>query len=95
MDTTQVIKRPILTEKATNQTKNNLYTFEIHVDASKHQVTAAIERLYKVKVSGVRIMNREGKMRRVGRKMQTARLPNTKIAYIQLKEGKIDIFPQA
>lgn len=93
--TDQVILKPVLTEKATNMAKTNTYTFEVHTKANKHQITDVLEHIYKVKVDGVRIMNRKGKTRRAGRKMQTRVLPDIKLAYVTLKEGSIDLFPKA
>jgi ribosomal protein L23 len=59
------------------------------------KIADILEQLYKVKVGDIRIMNRKGKTRRAGRKMQTRVLPDIKLAYITLKEGTIDIFPKA
>lgn len=93
--TDRVILKPVLTEKATNLAKDNTYTFEVHTNANKYQIADILEQLYKVKVGDIRIMNRKGKTRRAGRKMQTRVLPDIKLAYITLKEGTIDIFPKA
>ncbi len=91
----RILLKPVLTEKATTMAKTNTYTFEVHTKANKNQISHTLEQLYKVKVDGVRIMNRKGKTRRAGRKMQTRVLPDIKIAYITLKEGTIDLFPKA
>ena len=91
----RVILKPVLTEKATNMAKSNTYTFEVHTDVNKHQITTTLESMYKVKVGSVRVMTRKGKIRRAGRKMQTRVLPEKKFAYITLKEGSIDLFPKA
>lgn len=90
-----VLIKPVLTEKATDLTKQSWYAFEIHEHASKTQAKAAIEQMFKVKVGQVRVVVRKGKIRRVGRKMVTKQMPTRKIAYVKLKEGKIDLFPQA
>lgn len=93
--TNGVILKPIQTEKATNMARTNTYTFEVDRDANKNQIAHVLEQLYKVKVSQIRVMNRKGKTRRAGRKMQTRELPDKKVAYITLKEGTIDLFPKA
>lgn len=93
--TNGVILKPILTEKATNMARTNTYTFEVHSDANKFQIAHVLEQIYKVKVGQIRVMNRKGKTRRAGRKMQTRVLPDMKVAYITLKEGTIDLFPKA
>ena len=90
-----IILKPVLTEKATNQVKNEVYTFEVHTKANKFQIAHILEQMYKVKVEGIRVMTRPGKTRRAGRKMQTRVLPQRKLAYVKLKEGTIDLFPKA
>jgi len=55
----------------------------------------AVESMFKVKVASVRISIRNGKEKRVGRKMQKVSKPDLKIAYVTVKEGTIDIFPKA
>jgi large subunit ribosomal protein L23 len=60
-----IIKSPILTEKSTfamNEQKK--YSFLVAREASKDQIKTAIERLYKVRVTGVNTQNRKGKARR-------------------------------
>lgn len=90
----QAIIRPILTEKATQLTKRKVYMFQVHRLANKHQIKEILEKLYPVKVKAVAVSMRKGKTRRVGRRMKTKKLADKKIAYITLKEGKLDIFPQ-
>jgi len=88
----RTIVRPLITEKtsAAYQTRGE-YTFEVHVDASKPQIRAAIEQLFGVKVTGVWTMNVRGKERRMGR--TTGRRPNWKKAIVTLREGDtIEIF---
>jgi large subunit ribosomal protein L23 len=95
MKTHQVIVEPLLTEKSTNLVKSNVYTFHVHEDANKNQITAVLESTYKVKIDSIRIVKRKGKVRRAGRRMNTINMPDKKIAYVHLKEGKIDLFPQS
>jgi len=88
----RTIVRPLITEKtsAAYQTRGE-YTFEVHSDASKPQIRAAIEQLFGVKVTGVWTMNVRGKERRMGR--TTGRRPNWKKAIVTLREGDtIEIF---
>ncbi len=89
-----IIIRPVLTEKATNLTKGKTYMFEVSVKANKHQVKTALERLYDVSVAAVRLMIRKGKERRVGRRMKPKIASDTKIAFVTVKKGIIDLFPQ-
>jgi large subunit ribosomal protein L23 len=94
MNIDNVLVRPVLTEKATNLSKDSVYLFEVNNDVNKFQVKETIEKLYKVKVGLVRMMIRKGKMKRVGRRSKTKQLADIKIAFVKIKEGKIDLFPQ-
>ena len=95
MKINDILIKPIVTEKAANLANGKVYMFETGLKANKHNVKEALEKLYKVKVKQVKIMIRKGKKRKVGRKMVIKKLANKKIAFIQLSEGKIDLFPQA
>lgn len=82
-----------MTEKATKSAGGSVYMFQIAEGANKYQVKETIEGLFKVKVGKVTVSIRKGKMRRVGKRMSPKALPDRKIAYVTLKEGKIDLFP--
>jgi large subunit ribosomal protein L23 len=62
-----IIRRPLVTEKATMLLENNQYTFEVDPRADKPQIRAAIEELFKVKVIGISTQNPPRKKRRVGK----------------------------
>lgn len=65
MIATEVIRRPIITEKANAAASDqNRYTFEIDARATKTDVKAAVIALYKVRVLGVSVINRAGEDRR-------------------------------
>ena len=65
MHNTNVIIRPLVTEKSTHQqTTRNAYAFEVAQAANKVQIKQAVEQLYNVKVQDVRTMTRKGKPRR-------------------------------
>lgn len=65
MDHANIIIRPLVTEKSTHQQgRFNAYAFQVHRHASKHQIKAAVEAIYEVKVKDVRTLNRKGKPRR-------------------------------
>ena len=82
-----VIKRPIVTEKAVGKKEaENTLCFEVVPDANKTQIKAAVEHLFKVKVSEVRTENVDGKLRRRGR--FSGYRPNWKKAYVRLKAGE-------
>jgi len=95
MKINNVLIRPVLTEKATQLANRKIYAFEVNPDASKRQVAVALEKLYKIKIGVVRTITHAGKIRRTGKKMVPKKTTNQKIAYVTVKEGKIDLFPQA
>jgi len=65
MEPTQVIRRPLVTEKATFETSEfNRYAFEVDRLARKDQIKRAIEELYKVRVVSVATQNRRGQLKR-------------------------------
>jgi large subunit ribosomal protein L23 len=92
MDDINVIIRPLITEKSTHlQVTRNSYAFEVHHSANKVQIRKAVERLYNVRVSDVRTMNRKGKPRRTRYKETTT--SNWKRAIVVLAEdSRIDLF---
>ena len=65
MIATEVIVKPLITEKATfGSTEFNRYAFEVNRRATKDQIKRAVEELYTVRVTGVATMNRKGQQRR-------------------------------
>jgi large subunit ribosomal protein L23 len=66
-DLPDLIRRPIVTEKATINMEQNKYTFEVAPKADKLQIRAAIESLFDVKVVKVNTANPPRKKRRVGK----------------------------
>lgn len=62
-----LIRRPIVTEKATMLMEQNKYTFEVAPKATKPEIKAAIEQLFKVKVVAVNTQKPPAKQRRVGK----------------------------
>lgn len=95
MNISQIIIRPVVTEKSTAAAAQKLYTFEVHADANKHQVAQAVATLFDVTVSTVRMSIRKGKDKRVGRRMKTKTMPDRKHALVQVTKGTIDLFPQS
>ena len=70
MDTTNVIIKPLVTEKSTHQQQTrNAYAFKVHPNANKPEIKKAVEAIYNVKVVEVRTMTRKGKPRRTKFKM--------------------------
>ena len=83
----QIILAPIVTEKATFVAeKNNQVAFRVIADATKPEIKAAVELLFKVQVDSVQIVNQKGKPKRYGR--FEGRRDHTKKAYVSLKPGQ-------
>ena len=83
MNVYDVIRRPVITEKAT-LLKDSEHTlcFEVAKRATSVDVQRAVEKVFKVKVEGVRIMNVRGKPKRLGR--YAGYKPAWKKAYVRL-----------
>ncbi|MBW7995789.1 MAG: 50S ribosomal protein L23 [Candidatus Glassbacteria bacterium] len=91
-DQHQIIKRPLLTEKSDllRETENQ-YCFEVDVAASKHDVKAAVEELFGVRVTKVRLQNRLGKLKKQGRSQ--GRRSSWKKAFVSLAaDDHIELF---
>jgi large subunit ribosomal protein L23 len=85
-----LIRSPIITEKATILSENNQVSFRVPLDATKPEIKAAIEGLFKVKVTGVNTLVNKGKVKSFrGRR---GRRGDVKKAIVTLKDGdSIDI----
>lgn len=83
----QVLLAPIISEKATFVAdKNEQVLFRVAPDATKPEVKAAVETLFKVEVESVQILVNKGKKKRAGRVM--GRRSDVKKAYVSLKPGQ-------
>ena len=88
-----IIRRPIITEKATQQLEFNKYVFEVAPKATKTDIKAAIEQLFDVKVIKVNSFNPPQKKRRVGQFI--GHRAHYKRAVVTLAEGSsIELFPE-
>ncbi|MBF0492027.1 MAG: 50S ribosomal protein L23 [Deltaproteobacteria bacterium] len=92
MNLSQIIKRPLVTEKSSAQKElMNRYSFEVDPKSNKYQICEALESLFKVDVLDIHTLNVRGKTRRVGRNF--GRRSNWKKAIVTLKQGqKIEFF---
>ena len=83
----QVLVAPIVSEKATAVAeKNNQVMFKVLRDATKPEIKAAVELLFKVEVESVQTVIQKGKVKRFGRSV--GRRDHVKKAYVSLKEGQ-------
>jgi large subunit ribosomal protein L23 len=86
----EVIRRPLITEKATLLSGYNQVTFLVALDATKPEIKAAVEGLFKVKVTAVNTLRQEGKRKRT--KGRLGQRIDTKKAVVTLAEGhSIDV----
>ena len=84
MKLTDVIRRPLVTEKSTLQRElGNVLAFEVHVDATKVEIKNAVEQLFGTKVADVRTAAVRGKLKRQGRFV--GRRSDWKKAYVRLQ----------
>jgi large subunit ribosomal protein L23 len=88
-----LVRRPIVTEKATLLMEQNKYTFEVTPQATKPEIKAAIEDLFQVKVVQVNTQHLPRKKRRVGKFIGFK--PHYKRAIVTLAPGDEDKIRQA
>jgi len=95
MNQYDVVVRPIVTEKSSLLKEGgNQYVFEVARGANKIEIAKAVEQLFKVKVLSVRVMNMEGKARRLGK--HSGKKPDWRKAIVKLNpKDKIPFFEGA
>ena len=82
-----VLVAPIVSEKATMVAeKSNAVTFKVLQNATKPEIKAAVELMFKVEVDSVRTVNTKGKTKRFGGRI--GRRDHVKKAYVSLKAGQ-------
>ena len=92
MEPQRLIRRPLITEKATRlKESTNTICFEVDKSANKIEIRRAVEKLFGVKVVDVRVANRQGKWKRMGRFLGQRKA--WKKAYVRLApDQKIEFF---
>ena len=85
MDASQIIIRPVVSEKTYVLATADKYTFRVHPDAHKTQIRQAIEQLFDVQVVEVRTMSVKSKPKRRG--LTSGRTRQWKKAIVQVREG--------
>ena len=90
-DPRQVLIRPLMTEKTMRQKEElNTVAFKVRPDANKVEIRTAVESVFNVKVTAVRTLSYEGKLKRMGRFQ--GRRSDWKKAIVTLAAGhKIDL----
>ena len=90
-----IIISPVVSEKSYALTEGGVYTFTVHLGASKPQIRDAVQEIFGVKVAKVNTLNRPGKRKRNRRTFTYGRRPDTKRAIVTLVEGdSIDLFQE-
>ena len=89
----KVLLATVISEKATFVAeKNEQVIFRVMKDATKPEIKAAVENLFKVSVESVQVLNRQGKQKRSGRTI--GRKNHQKLAYVCLKPGQESHFTE-
>lgn len=85
-----VIRKPIITEKATMASENGAVVFEVSIDSNKPQIKKAVEELFGVKVKAINTVVTKGKTKRF--RGMLGKRKDVKKAYVTLEEGNsIDV----
>ena len=85
-----VLLAPVITEKSTRGSEHNQITFKVRLDATKPEIKVAVEKLFKVKVTGVNTVRQNGKIKRF--RGLVGKRDDFKKAIVTLAEGQtIDI----
>jgi large subunit ribosomal protein L23 len=85
-----IVRSPVITEKATNASEHNQVIFRVPLTATKREVKAAVEGLFKVKVTAVNTIRVQGKLKRF--RGRVGQRPDYKKAVVTLGEGqRVDV----
>jgi len=85
-----IVRAPVITEKATLGSEHNQVTFKVPLDASKPEIAAAVEGVFGVKVKAINTLRAKGKVKRFRGRL--GKRNDIKKAYVTLVEGEtIDI----
>jgi len=90
-DHRDILLAPVVSEKSYSLLDDNKYTFLVAPGANKTEIKIAVETVFKVHVTGVNTLNRQGKKRRT--RSGFGKRPDTKRAIVTVADGeRIDIF---
>ncbi len=84
--TFEVLRSPLVSEKATVISQCNYYVFKVSPKSNKSEIKQAIEKLFKVEVKSVNTLNQKGKRKRFKGKIGVR--PNTKKAFVKIADGQ-------
>ncbi|HEY5252175.1 MAG TPA: 50S ribosomal protein L23 [Acidimicrobiales bacterium] len=92
-DASQVLLKPVVSEKSYRLMEDGVYIFVVAPDATRIAVRQAVEQTFGVRVTNVNTLNRKGKLRRNRRTNTVGKRPDTKRAIVTLARGdRIDLF---
>lgn len=93
MQSTMILKEPILTEKSLRLAKEGWFTFRVEKDSAKRAIAKAVEEQFGVQVIDIRTLTMSSKTRRVGKSRRKHETGDWKKAVVQLKKDqKIALF---
>ncbi|MBB2157801.1 50S ribosomal protein L23 [Gluconacetobacter diazotrophicus] len=81
-----IVRAPLITEKATALSEKNQVAFKVAIDATKPEIKVAVETLFGVKVLSVNTLVQKGKTKRF--KGRPGQRSDVKKAFVQLAEGQ-------
>ncbi len=82
----EIVRSPVITEKATLLSERSQVVFRVAIDASKPEIKRAVETLFGVNVTGVNTLVQKGKAKRF--RGRPGKRSDVKKAYVQLQEGQ-------
>ena len=95
-DPSEILLRPVVSEKSYRLMENGVYVFVVAPDATRVDVRRAVEVSFGVRVTDVNTLNRKGKLRRNRRTNTVGKRPDTKRAVVTLASGdRIDLFEKS
>lgn len=86
MNSETILIRPVITERSMTETNAGRYTFAVPMEATKHEIAAAVAESFKVDVVAVNTTKMHGKSRRIGRRI--GRKPDWKKAIVTIAKGQ-------
>ena len=92
MEARDILKRPVITERSSEQMDLNKYTFEVDLRANKTQIKDAVEEIFDVTVEKVNVMNYKGKFKRMGRHAVYTNKRRKSIVTLAEDSNEIELF---
>jgi len=92
MESRDILKRPVITERSSEQMEFKKYTFEVDTRANKTQVKTAVEEIFGVKVDKVNVQNYKGKFKRMGKHAGYTNKRRKAIVTLTAESNDIELF---